>query len=149
MPPQKTRRFRPLILVIDESRHARLTLRFYLDREGYEVAEAASGQDAFEKAANNPPDLVLIDLNMPGLSGVLTSQRLRSIGEMSGVPVVACAGPDSQAYRDAARAAECDAYVTKPINPPLLLSLVKSLLNRRSTGLLPSSDLTQVASTMM
>ena len=149
MPPKKTRRFRPLILIVDESRQARLTLRFYLDREGYEVAEAATGQDAFEKAASNPPDLVLLDLNMPGLSGVLTSQRLRSIVEMSGVPVVACAGPDSQAYRDAARAAECDAYVTKPINPPLLLSLIKSLLNRRSTGLLPSSDVTQVASTMM
>ena len=69
MPPRK--RFRPLVLVIDESRDARLTVRFYLYNEGYEVAEAASGQSAFESVASDLPDLVLVDLNMPGPSGVL------------------------------------------------------------------------------
>jgi DNA-binding response OmpR family regulator len=148
MPP-KSPRYRPLVLVIDESRHARIALRFYLVNEGYEVAEAVNGHAAFESATVNPPDLVLIDLNMPGPSGVLTAQRLRSIAQMSSVPVVACAGPDSQAYRDAARAAGCDAYVTKPINPTVLMRVVKSLLNRRSVGMMPSSDVTQLASTVL
>ena len=148
MPPRKAR-FRPLVLVIDESRDARLAVRFYLSNEGYEVAEAASGQAAFESAAANSPDLVLIDLNMPGPSGVLAAQRLRSIAQMDGVPVVACAGPDSQAYRDAARAAGADAYLTKPINPTVLLRLVKSLLNRRAAGVAPSSDVTQMANMVL
>jgi len=147
MPPKK--RFRPLVLVIDESRDARLTVRFYLSNEGYEVTEAASGQSAFESVASNLPDLVMIDLNMPGPSGVLAAQRLRTIAQMEGVPVVACAGPDSQAYRDAARAAGADAYLTKPINPTMLLRLVKSLLNRRSAGMVPTSDVTQMAYVVM
>jgi two-component system chemotaxis response regulator CheY len=147
MPPRK--RFRPLVLVIDESRDARLTVRFYLPNEGYEVAEAAGGQSAFESVASNLPDLVLIDLNMPGPSGVLAAQRLRTIAQMEGVPLVACAGPDSQAYRDAASAAGADAYLTKPINPTVLLRLVKSLLNRRSAGVVPTSDVTQMAYMVM
>lgn len=148
MPPQKNHRFRPLVLIVDECKPSRIMMRFYLDLEGYEVVEAACGQDAFERASANPPDIVLIDLNMPGLSGVLATQRLRSIAEMSRVPIIACAGPDSQAYRDAVRAAECDAYITKPINPTVLLSVIKSLLNRRSLGVLPSSHVTQLAQTM-
>jgi len=148
MPPRISR-LRPVVLVIDESRHARAALRFYLTHEGYEVAEAANGQAAFECASVVSPDLVLIDLNMPGPSGVLAAQRLRSVAQMDGVPVVGCAGPDSQAYRDAARAAGCDAYVTKPINPSVVLRVVKSLLGRRTVGVLPSSDVTQMASTMI
>ena len=149
MPPKKNYRLRPLVLVVDEYKHVRCMLRFYLENEGYEVAEAANGHEAVERATASPPDLVLVDLNLPGLSGVLATQRLRTVAGMSGVPVVSCAGPDSQAYRNAARAAGCDAYVTKPINPPILLGVVKSLLRRRATGLLPSSDVTQVANMMM
>ncbi|MBC7932783.1 MAG: response regulator [Rubrivivax sp.] len=148
MPPRNPR-YRPLVLVIDESKHARAALRFYLVNEGYEVAEAMNGHAAFETATVNPPDLVLIDLNMPGPSSVLAAQRLRGIAQMDGVPVVACAGPDSQAYRDAARAAGCDAYVTKPINPSVLMRVVKSLLNKRSVGMMPSSDVTQLAHIVM
>ena len=148
MPP-KSPRYRPLVLVIDESRHMRAALRFYLVNEGYEVAEAANGHAAFESATVNPPDLVLIDLNMPGPSGVLAAQRLRSVPQMESAPIVACAGPDSQAYRDAARAAGCDAYVTKPVNPAVLVRVVKSLLNRRSVGMMPSNDVTQLASNVL
>ena len=148
MPP-KSPRYRPLVLVIDESKHMRAALRFYLVNEGYEVAEAASGHAAFESATANPPDLVLIDLNMPGPSGVLAAQRLRSVPQMDGAPIVACAGPDSQAYRDAARAAGCDAYLTKPVNPTVLVRVVKSLLNRRAVGMMPSSDVTQLASNVL
>ena len=147
MPPKK--RFRPLVLVVDESADARLTARFYLSNEGYEVAEAASGQSAFESAAANSPDLILIDLNMQGPGGAPAAQRLRGIAQMDGVPVVACAGPDSQAYRDAARAAGADAYLTKPVNPTVLLRLVKSLLNRRAAGAVPTSDATQMAYMVM
>jgi CheY-like chemotaxis protein len=148
MPPKKIRRFRPLVLVVDESKQSRSSLRFYLTNEGYEVVEATCGQGAFESATVNPPDLVLMDFNMPGPSGVLATQRLRSIAQMENVPVVACAGPDSQAYRDAARAAGSDAYVTKPINPIVLLRVIKSLLDRRSIGMMPSSDVTQLVKMM-
>ncbi len=145
MPPtDTTRRFRPLVLVVDESHYARSVLRFYLGNEGYEVCEATCGQAAFESVMAHSPDLVLMDFNLPGPSGVLATQRLRSLAPMHQVPVVACAGPDSQAYRDAARAAACDAYVTKPINPTVLLRVVKSLIERRAVGMMPSSDVTQL-----
>ena len=148
MPPRKAR-FRPLVLVIDESRDARLAVRFYLSNEGYDVGEAANCHAAVESAADDSPDLILIDLNMPGPSGVLAAQRLRGIAQMEGVPLVACAGPDSQAYRDAARAAGADAYLTKPINPTVLLRLVKSLLSRRDAGVAPSSDVAQMATMVL
>ena len=136
-------------MVIDESRHTRRALRFYLSNAGYDVDEAPNSHAAVESAANNSPDLILIDLNMPGSSGVLATQRLRSAPHLSDVPVVACAGPDCQAYRDAARVAGADAYVTKPFNPAVLLPVVKSLLNRRRTGFLLHSDVRQLASMVL
>lgn len=148
MPPKQSR-YRPLVMVIDESRHTRTALRFYLSNEGYDVNEVTNSHAAVESAADNSPDLILIDLNMPGSSGVLATQRLRSAPQLSDVPVVACAGPDCQAYRDAARVAGADAYVTKPFNPAVLLPVVKSLLHRRRLGVLPSSDLTQLASMVL
>ena len=148
MPPKQPR-LRPLVMVIDESRHTRKALRFYLSNEGYDVEEATNSHAAVESASSNSPDLVLIDLSMPGSSGVLATQRLRSSPHLCDVPVVACAGPDSQAYRDAARVAGADAYVTKPFNPSVLLPLVRSLLNRRRTGVLLSSDATQLASMVL
>jgi DNA-binding response OmpR family regulator len=148
MPP-KQRHLRPLVMVIDESRHTRTALRFYLSNEGYDVDEVPNIHAAVERAAHDSPDLILIDLNMPGPSGVLATQRLRSAPHLSDVPVVACAGPDSQAYRDAARVAGADAYVTKPFNPAVLLRVVRSLINRRDVGVLPSSDVTQFASMVL
>jgi DNA-binding response OmpR family regulator len=148
MPPKKSR-LRPLVMVIDESRHTRKALRFYLSNEGYDVDEAPNSHAAVENSSTNSPDLILIDLNIPGSSGVLATQRLRSAAHLSDVPVVACAGPDSQAYRDAARVAGADAYVTKPINPAVLLRVVRSLLHRRDVGVLPSSDVTQLASMVL
>jgi DNA-binding response OmpR family regulator len=136
-------------MVIDESGHTRKELRFYLLNEGYDVNEAPNSHAAVESASTNSPDLILIDLNMPGSSGMLATQRLRGAPQLSDVPVVACAGPDSQAYRDAARAAGADAYVTKPFNPAVLLRVVRSLLNRRDLGVLPSSDVTQFASMVL
>lgn len=147
--PTRKPRFRPLIMVVDESRHTRAAMRFYLTNEGYEVDEFADGRAAVEGASANSPDLILIDLNTPGPSGVLATQRLRSLAQSEGVPVVACAGPDSQAYRDAARAAGADAYVTKPINPSVLVRVVKGLLNRRSVCALPGNDAAQLASVLM
>jgi DNA-binding response OmpR family regulator len=144
MPPKQPR-LRPLVMVIDESRQTREALRFYLSNEGYDVAEAPNSHAAVESAANNSPDLILIDLNMPGSSGVLATQRLRSAPCLSDVPVVACAGPDSQAYRDAARVAGADAYITKPFNPAVLLPVVRSLLKRRRAGVLLGGDVTQLA----
>jgi two-component system cell cycle response regulator DivK len=149
MPPKNGRRPRPLVMVLDEHKHARVAFRFYLNHEGYDVVEAASGQEAAEVARAHAPDLVIVDLNMPGVGGVLAAQRLRAIAEVRDVPFVACAGPDSQAYRDAARAAGCDAYVTKPFNPGILLMVVKRLLNRRSAGVLPSGDVAQMAAMVM
>src|SRR5947209_4826955 len=132
MPPKNGRRFRPLVLVVDENRQTRLALSFYLKHEGYEVVEAASSREAAEVACAEAPDLVIVDLNIPGTGGVLTAQRLRAIAEVRGTPFVACAGPESQAYRDAARAAGCDAYVAKPVNPTTLLAVVRGLMGRRS-----------------
>jgi two-component system chemotaxis response regulator CheY len=147
MPPRK--RFRPLVLVVDGSKDSRLVVRFYLSNEGYEVIEASSGQSAFECCASDSPDLVLIDLNMTGPGGAPAAQRLRNIPQMEGVPVVACAGPDSQAHRDAVRAAGADAYLTKPVNPAVLLRLVNSLLRRRSSGAPVGVDATQPAYMVM
>ena len=145
MPPRKTNRSpRPLILVIDENEQNRIMLRFYLTKEYYDVVEALTSQEAFQKAMEMPPDLVMIDLNNPHLSGVLTAQRLRSIQGMSHVPIIAYAGPDSQACRDAVLASGCDAYVIKPVNPSVMMNVIKSQLHRRSTGVLPSSDVTQL-----
>ena len=103
------------ILVVDDDADSRVVLRAYLEIRGYDVAEAEDGYEAVEKALEEPPDLVIMDMAMPLVDGVNSARTMRLHDELRGVPIVALTGFGSF-YRPRAIAAGCDDVVAKPVD---------------------------------
>lgn len=106
----------PVILLVDDDFSVRLQMRFSLENEGMQVVEAATGQEALEFLLNNPVDLVLLDVIMPGFDGFMTCRKIRSTPEGKHVPVVMITGlEDDETIREAFDAGATD-FVCKPLN---------------------------------
>jgi CheY-like chemotaxis protein len=115
------------ILICDDEPHLRELMRVSLDRD-YEFAEAADTTEALELADRVRPDLVLLDVMMPGGSGLTVIERMRQTPDLAGVPVVVVSAFVSEDDRQAARAAGADGFVGKPFDPDELASIVEELL---------------------
>jgi DNA-binding response OmpR family regulator len=119
-----------LILVVDDDPDIRGLLRELLDRRGFSVLEARDGQDALRVFFEQRPDLVVLDVQMPGLDGWKTLERIR---ELSDVPVVMLTARGTELEKTRGLRAGADDYVTKPFGRQELLARVEGLL-RRSGG---------------
>ena len=118
----------PLILVCDDDSMQRLLIRQCLESEGMRILEAKDGYEALELVANNAPDFVFMDVDMPGISGIETCRRLRARDDAADVPVLIVTGADDQETIDLGFEAGATHYITKPLNWPLLGRLVKYML---------------------
>ncbi len=120
------------ILVVDDVKLFRDLVRVVLGGSGYEVATAASGAEALEVARQRPPDLVLLDLYMPGMDGEATCRAIRGDPRLAEVPVIIVTS-GGQA-REVARCVEagCDDYVLKPIRRGPLLRKITGLVDERA-----------------
>ncbi|UCG11117.1 MAG: response regulator [Deltaproteobacteria bacterium] len=117
------------VLVVDDEQHIRDIVSNYLSREGYEVAVASNGEEAIELAAIENPELILLDIKMPGLDGLETCHRIKRQKETSHIPVImvtALGDRDVDAYLEGA-----DDFVTKPFDAAELSIRVKSMLRIR------------------
>ncbi len=121
-----------IILVVDDVAANRETLRELLDALDYQVVEAADGPTALRLAAKTPPDLVLLDVMMPGMDGYEVCRRLRADARLAAVPVIMVTALDDQASRLAGIEAGVDDFVTKPFNRAELRARVRTIarLNR-------------------
>ena len=115
------------ILVVDDDPQIRRVMRVTLTGQGYEVDDVKSGDAALEKLRDARFDLVLLDMNMPGLSGVETCRLIRGQSE---VAIVMLTVRDSEEDKVAALDAGADDYVTKPYNAPELLARIRAALRR-------------------
>ena len=118
------------ILVVDDDTDIRALLRELLERRGFSVTEAADGRQALQELYGGRPDLVLLDVGMPGMDGWTTLERIR---ELSDVPVVMLTARSAELEKTRGLRAGADDYVTKPFGRQELLARIEGLL-RRSGG---------------
>ncbi len=117
-------------LIIDDEQQMRRLLRMVLESRGYEVCEAAEGQLGLQEAAFHRPDVVLLDLGLPGMNGIEVLKRLR---EWSDVPVLILSVRDHEAIKVEALENGADDYVTKPFGTGELLARLTVIQRRRFT----------------
>jgi len=115
------------ILVVDDEPQIRKALSVNLTARGYEVDLAESGEEALARAASNPPDLVLLDIGLPGIDGVAVVEGLRG---WTTVPIIMLSVRDSEADKVRALDAGADDYVTKPFGMNEVLARLRAALRR-------------------
>ena len=118
------------ILVVEDQQDNRQILRDLLTSANFEVIEAADGETGLAAAAAQRPDLILMDIQLPGIDGYEATRRLKADAALHAIPIIivtsyALAGDD-----DKARAAGCDAYISKPYSPRQLLAKVREYLSQ-------------------
>jgi two-component system cell cycle response regulator DivK len=117
-----------LVLVVDDYQDARELYAQYFLLSGFRVAEASNGAEAVEKALELTPDVILMDLSLPGMDGWEATRRLKANGQTKHIPVVALTSHALAGFSDSARKAGCDVFVTKPCLPDTLVDEVRRLL---------------------
>lgn len=122
------------LLVADDKVGGRELVHAVLEGFGYIVSEAADGIEALRAARELRPDLIILDLNMPGTDGFSVIQELRRDAELAATPVLALTASAMQGDRERALVAGFNGYVSKPIGPRELRSEVERLLRPPSTS---------------
>ena len=117
----------PRILIVDDNEDNRDVLAQRLKRNGFEVTMASGGQEGVEKASDDRPDLILMDMNMPKLDGWEATTKIRETGIR--VPVIALTAHAMEGDRARAIEAGCSDYHTKPIAMDELLEIIEGLLS--------------------
>src|SRR3954451_14385797 len=122
------------VLVIDDEAPIRLLCRVNLEAERMDVIEAADGPSGVEKSRNESPDVILLDVMMPGLDGWNVARQLLEDANTSGIPIIFLTARAE--FRDRARGLDIGGvdYITKPFNPLQLAPLVEALLERLERG---------------
>lgn len=115
------------LLLVEDSEDVRETLAYLLTREGYEVVKAADGTKALESFAHRTPDIVLLDLMIPEVSGIEVCRRIRTTSD---VPIIMLTAKAGEANVVVGLESGADDYMTKPFSVPELLARLRSLLRR-------------------
>jgi two-component system phosphate regulon response regulator PhoB len=124
---------RPRILIIEDERGLTQALEYSLQREGYDVAVAHDGQEGLRKAQTLLPDVVILDLMLPGLSGLDVCRELRSGERTRSLPILILTARAEETDQVVGFTMGADDYVTKPFNTKVLLQRIKAL-QRRAEG---------------
>lgn len=113
-----------LLLVVDDELEAQTLLRLMLVRAGFEVVVAASGPDALKQLETSQPDLVILDVMMPGMDGFTVCEKIRANEETEDLPVIILSARSDVESRKRGESVQATRYLTKPISP---MSLVKQI----------------------
>lgn len=122
---------RPRVLIVDDYPDAREMYSEYLQFSGFDVVEAANGMEALQRAVEDAPDIILMDLSLPVMDGWEATRRLKSDARTASIPVVALTGHALAGISEGAKEAGCDACVTKPCLPEDLVKEILKVLDGR------------------
>ncbi len=116
------------ILVVEDQEDNRRILRDLLTNAGYDMIEAEDGQQALAAVVKRRPDLILMDIQLPILDGYEATRRIKAMPELKSIPIIVVTSYALSGDEGKARAAGCDAYVTKPYSPRALLAKIREYL---------------------
>lgn len=116
------------VLLIEDNEANRYLATYLLEHGGFEVSHAPDGPSGIARASREPFDIILIDIELPGMDGYAVTAALREIAALAGVPMVAVTSHAMHGDRDKALAAGCTGYIEKPVNPLTFVSEVRSQL---------------------
>ena len=129
------------LLLVDDYPDGLELLALLLEQSGYIVDTAQTGTDAIVLAAQNPPDLAILDMQLPDITGLDVARELRRQAATATLPMIALTGRGSTRDADAARDAGITEVLVKPCDPPQLLEKIRSLLASRYAARQGTPDL--------
>jgi two-component system response regulator RegX3 len=119
------------VMVVEDENTLREALAYLLKKEGYAITEAADGEQALSLFEKNHPDLIILDLMLPGISGTEVCKRIRKV---SNVPIIMLTAKDAEIDKVVGLEIGADDYVTKPYSTSELLARMKAVLRRQNNG---------------
>ena len=135
---------RQSVLVVEDEEDIMEVIRFNLEKEGYEVHQALSGEKALQVIENNLPSLVLLDLMLPGINGIDLCRIFKQNDRTKAIPVIMLTAKSEDADIVAGLEMGAEDYITKPFSPRVLLARVRTVLRRRESGVKDDSSVIQV-----
>jgi two-component system, OmpR family, alkaline phosphatase synthesis response regulator PhoP len=121
------------ILIVDDEEDVLELVRYNLDKEGYKVETAITGEQALAKARTKLPDLIILDLMLPGIDGLDVCKKLKSDSKTQNVPIIMLTAKSEESDIVAGLELGADDYVTKPFSPKVLIARVRRALQRPIT----------------
>ena|ERR1700761_9062508 len=118
----------PKVGLVEDNEMNRVMIARRLDKKGYQVVTAVDGQDAVRMAEAEVPDIILMDMDLPVMSGLDATREIRRNPALQKIPIVALTAHAMAGDSEMAASAGCNAYVTKPIDFPALVSTIERLL---------------------
>jgi len=116
------------ILMVEDQEDNRQILRDLLGNYGFHLSEAENGEQAFAAIAKRRPDLILMDIQLPVMDGYEIMRRIKADPQLKAIPIIAVTSYALSGDEGKARAAGCDAYITKPYSPRKLLAKIREFL---------------------
>ncbi len=118
------------VLIVEDERDIRDLVLFHLQREGYQVSSASSGEEALRQVRHTPPDLVVLDLMLPAMGGLEVCRTLRQEPSTAALPIVMLTAKGDEVDRVLGLELGADDYIVKPFSPKELLARVRAVLRR-------------------
>jgi len=115
------------VLVVEDNERNMYLISFILEKMGHRVLQADSGEKGIELASREQPDLVLMDIQLPGIDGLEAAKRIRQSGD---VPIIAITSFAMTGDRERLLAAGCNGYIEKPINPETIMGEIAAYLEK-------------------
>lgn len=118
------------ILIVEDNPLNMELVADILDAHGYQIIQATSGKDALAKVEGNLPDLVLMDIQLPGLDGLTVTGILKDNPQTAGIPIIALTAHAMRGDEERVRQAGCDGYISKPIDTRALPKTIRTFLDQ-------------------
>ncbi len=128
------------ILIIEDEEDIRELVRYNLERENFSVVEAESGEDGLKEVSKKQPDLILLDLMLPGKDGMQICRELKHDKASQNIPVVMMTARGEESDIVAGLELGAEDYIVKPFSPKVLVARVKAVLRRKTSASLPAKD---------